>query len=66
MTDVMPEPVVDLDVLTGLRPSPTRHAVVTLVDGFRSGGRRCPVGPVMDRASAVVGCVSRPPDRSPP
>ena len=35
------------------------------VGGFRSSGRRCPAGPVMDRSSAVVGCVSRPPDRSP-
>jgi hypothetical protein len=39
--------------------------VVGLVRGFRSSGRRCPAGPVMDRAVAVVGCVSRPPDRSP-
>jgi len=30
VTDVMPEPVVDLDVLTGLRPSPTSRAVVAL------------------------------------
>src|SRR6476661_2655565 len=30
------------------------------VGGFRSRGRRCPFGPVMDRAVAVVGCVSRP------
>src|SRR3954449_2183094 len=35
------------------------------VGGFRSNGRRCPAGPVMDRSVAVVGCVSRPSDRSP-
>jgi hypothetical protein len=28
--------------------------------GSGRGGRRCPVGPVMDRSMAVVGCVSRP------
>src|SRR5512144_443330 len=33
--------------------------------GLQSSGRRCPVGPVMDRAVAVVGCVSHPPDRRP-
>ena len=52
-------------VLTGLRPSPTRRVVVGLVGGLRSGGRPCPEGPVMGRALAVVGCVSRPSDRSP-
>src|SRR6476646_2919768 len=35
------------------------------VGGLRSRGRRCPAGPVMVRSVAVVGCVSRPPDRSP-
>jgi hypothetical protein len=52
-------------VLTGLRPSRRAMPWSGWVGGLRSSGRRCPVGPVMDRSVAVVGCGSRPPDRSP-
>jgi hypothetical protein len=52
-------------LLTGFHPSPTRHVVVGLVSGAPVG--RCDgalLGPCWYRSVAVVGFVSRPPDRS--